>query len=506
MTVFRRSVISIRRNIAQRAILFIIIFLLGMAVSGIVSIDRAITQTEENLWRQLPTIVTIEEDWLENELYWQEHGIWPAPPITQELIDMISALPYVQTANRSIQGSLYSRTLELAITEGRDIVSLREFDVMHIENFPIVGISQPTFAEINNEIIKITQGSTFDEAHFTNSSLVALISMEFAVKNNLEIGSTIQLESLFAPYILDTAQEHYSNENIVDSFVQELKIIGIFELLVDDDTFGIDLTNRIYLPYMVLESMLNFQREATITYFDFDPDEVDSFFNVENFIQLANPNYLPVFREAALDILPDFLTVRDLSDSFDGAIAAMNNVRLASTLMLFLVSGASVLILSLVIGLLMRGRSHEIGIYLALGEKKRNIFSQLLIEIMLLTSVAVTLSIFGGLLLSNRISHWLLINEMNAIAISEQSNREFDGILLGPNDFVLNGVIYLGTPQEIDLFRPMLTPEYLLALFDTSLNIVEISLFSGIVILIVLISTIAPIVYIIRLAPKRILQ
>jgi len=505
MSVFNRAVTYVKRNVVQSVILFMTIFLLGIAVAGVVSIDRAIAQTEENLWRQLPTIVTITEDFVENELYWQEHGIWPAPPITQELIEMLGTLPYVQTAHRSVQGTLHSRNLELAIVADRDIISLRDFGVTHIEQFPITGVSQPLFSELNNEVIQIIQGNTFNETHFINSSLVALVSTEFANENSLIIGSTIELESVFLPYALATESENFADENIVASFNQELEIIGIFDSLVDEDAIGIDLTNRIYLPDIVLETMMNFQREAMIAYFDLEPDELGLFLNVENFLELTNPHYLPIFREAALEILPEFLTVRDLSDSFDDVAIAMNNIRFASEMILLLIISAGVFILSLVIILLVRTRKHEIGIYLALGEKKQKILSQLLIEIMFLTSVAVMFSILGSFLLANRLSNWLLINEINTVEISEQSSRMFNGLQLGPNDFVINGAIYSGGPQELDLFRPAITPEALLALFDTSLNSHEIFLFSVIVILTVLSATTVPIIYIVSLAPKKIL-
>lgn len=59
MTVFKRSVIYIKLNVIQSMILFFTIFLLGLAICGVVSIDRAIGQTEESLWRQLPTTLQL---------------------------------------------------------------------------------------------------------------------------------------------------------------------------------------------------------------------------------------------------------------------------------------------------------------------------------------------------------------------------------------------------------------------------------------------------------------
>ena len=100
-------------------------------------------------------------------------------------------------------------------------------------------------------------------------------------------------------------------------------------------------------------------------------------------------------------------------------------------------------------------------------------------------------------------AHWLLVNEM--AQMDSQDRRTFDGILLGPNDIVLNGVIFIGEPQEIDLLRPPLTAEAMLEWFDISLKSSDILIFYSAAIATVMISTMIPTLLVMRLEPKKIL-
>ena len=88
MSLFKRAMLYVKRNFVQSMILFFVVLLLGTLVSGSISIGRAIERTEDNVWRQLPAIAMIEEDWEATELYWQTYGTWAAPPITVEMVEM----------------------------------------------------------------------------------------------------------------------------------------------------------------------------------------------------------------------------------------------------------------------------------------------------------------------------------------------------------------------------------------------------------------------------------
>jgi len=129
MSVLKRAIIYLKRNLFHSIVLLLIIFLLGTISLGAVSAYRMMNRTEENLWASLPAVVTIDEDVMASELHFQSYGNWPVPDITRELFDEISQLPYVGTADFSLKHHMHSRNLNRywdLTTNVRDDQSLRK--------------------------------------------------------------------------------------------------------------------------------------------------------------------------------------------------------------------------------------------------------------------------------------------------------------------------------------------------------------------------------------------
>ena len=68
--------------------------------------------------------------------------------------------------------------------------------------------------------------------------------------------------------------------------------------------------------------------------------------------------------------------------------------------------------MSLLITLFLRDRKQEIGIYLAIGDKKGRVTAQFLTEVLGLSLVAITLSLFTGSLLANNFSQTMVQNNL----------------------------------------------------------------------------------------------
>ena len=107
----------------------------------------------------------------------------------------------------------------------------------------------------------------------------------------------------------------------------------------------------------------------------------------------------------------------DLIDS-NGNIQSMaenfNNMKQLSEMLLIVVSAASFIILSLIFLFWMKNRTQEIGIFMALGESKKKIWSQFLWEAMLIGVL--------GLVLSFMISPAL--SKMTASYMAQQSQSQ----------------------------------------------------------------------------------
>nr|WP_277756524.1 FtsX-like permease family protein [Vagococcus sp. CY53-2] len=143
---------------------------------------------------------------------------------------------------------------------------------------------------------------------------------------------------------------------------------------------------------------------------------------------------------------------------------------------------ASIFIITLVTILFLRDRKHELGIYLSLGEKRQKIVGQIVVEVVLVALVAMTLSVFSGNLLAKGFS--------DSLMRTQQNNSIDDNMMMYGSPVADVGI------TEDDVMRSYeiaLTPSY-------------IALFYLIGLIVVLLSTIVPLVYIMRLNPKKMMM
>ena len=143
---------------------------------------------------------------------------------------------------------------------------------------------------------------------------------------------------------------------------------------------------------------------------------------------------------------------------------------------------ASVFIITLVIILFLRDRKHELGIYLSLGEKRNRVVGQIVTEVLLVAIIAMTLSVFSGNVLAKNFSESLMTTQ-------QIDNTEDEMMIFGSPvvDFQIT------EDDVIDAYDIKLTPSYIV-------------LFYLIGLIVVLLSTIVPLVYIMRLNPKKIMM
>ena len=138
------------------------------------------------------------------------------------------------------------------------------------------------------------------------------------------------------------------------------------------------------------------------------------------------------------------------------------------------------LITGLVVLLFLRDRKHELGIYLSLGERRGRVVGQILIEVMVVAFIGITLSLFSGNFLAGKVSDTMMK--------ADDNNSSYEDIM------------YYGE------FQTDLTTEDVLDSYEVNLNSNYILGFYGIGLLTILISTVIPLIYIVRLNPKKILM
>jgi len=517
MHLFFRSWISIKRQTGKVLPLFLIVFLLGLMVSSALSVSQAINRTDERLRQQLPAIATVIMDYDALDEYIDIHGSNPdGLSMTPDIIEKIGNLPYVRLFDYAVLAryaffsqdlvlpmdpSLYSETpiLEEVVLEQLTSMSL---PVEGLETFLLKGVYNYQVADIEAGLITLIEGRTFTEGEMENgANHVALVSQAFTHANDLVLGDVFTLES--SVYYVDTSnsslqdEDIFQDEHLVVSQEVEFEIVGIFTPTAEmtEDVHWLDMQShmlsnaRIYVPMQTMQSTFYPLIEEIEVYHPEIQLMFDGFSYQDVVFVLYDPLYLEAFSLAAAEFLSDFWMVNDLTNAFEPISASMQTMQQIAGYIVLGAIVAALIVLGLLMMLFLRDRKEEMGIYLALGEHKKNIIGQMIIETAFISCLSIIIALFAGNLLASHISEAMLVNDL---AIYEGVTRlDTSG---GTNDFNEMG------------FAMELSVDEMLEAYSVSLDATTILWFFGISVGMILLSTTIPTMYILKLNPKDILM
>lgn len=521
MNFLKRGITSIFRQPVKFIILLLLIMILSTIMSGAISAVSAITNTETHLRRQMRPIVTLELNGEAMDEAYEKTGNWPvALPITSEMVKQIADLPQVEYYHYAITSLFETPLLEYVPEgafpdEGGDICIVNPetgtcFEQLILNNIyqkKLHGTSGYEPIEMREGLITLTSGSDFSNYQLASESAYpVLVSSGFADVNNFSIGSTFTLWSRINrdDTLIDWNNSDITWDDILfDQMHHEFEIVGLFDVVpleTGDELLEAqrqrELANRLYTVNEAAAAIQLFEMEAQVAAAEetgselwYDPENWN--FEMEISMLLTDPLELDAFTIAVADYLPEFWEVNDLTGSFDQISTSMETLNEIADRIIFMTAGAAILIFSLLIMLFLKDRRKEIGIYLALGEKKLNIIFQILFEVLTAAFIGITISIFVGNAISATLSSEMIRTELTRPA-------EFDPLSDRGGDIGIEGWQDLG-------FDNNLTVEEMLDAFDTSLDIQTIVLLYVVGFSTVMVSTLIPIVYVLKLEPKEVL-
>ena len=510
MGLFKRAIASISRRMGKSVMLLILVFILGTLIVGGASIQRAVMNTEENLRRSMPPITSIEFDWGEWMANYNHRDDYIHWNLTADVVRQIGALPYVSHFNYSITTSIQNFDFV-----SYDVAIEGNVGVDRMEGFPnflgLTGVSRPEIVYIEQGLIELVAGRTFEEHEMTGITDVIPIVMSrpLADANNLSVESIFTLYDTLGNHFDHHGAEAWYPDHAIASIPYTFKVIGLFDMIdrrtdllaSNDEDFNEwnaqwGQLNTTYVPSRVAEEINRVNFEANRDFaiesgFEeawFNPDEeyearMDALFILGDSLEVDN------FRAAVDPLIPAYYRVADLSNSFANMQSSMETMLWIADIVLIVAIIATVLILSLIITLFLRDRRYEMGIYLALGEKKLKVTSQIIVEVVATAIIGITLAIFIGSIASTQITQMMLRNHLVAQVEPEARIMGFDGTR---------------SLETLGFLAPM-SPDEMMASFDVSLDVQTIGLLYGIGVITVIVSTLAPVGYVIRLNPKKIL-
>ncbi|MDD3241479.1 MAG: ABC transporter permease [Bacilli bacterium] len=475
MNFFRRSYTSIIRRKGKSLILFLAILLISNVIAGSISVKKALANTEKSITEKMPVEIKIELDY---------EKITDKEPekLTEKQINQIGKSTYIKDYYYSYNYNLQSTTLKLVNENILFRTSSLEDKISIIgqeNSFSIIGSNSTIIREITLDKFNIIDGKTYTKDDIEKGNNVVIISKELAKKNNLKVGSTITLGKNI---------EDYSGVDfkILKSIKEEYKVIGIFEaktnLIKDEDGKIVEeynpLVDYIYMPNKTMEFIHN---KIITSYDELNIEDYDSF-DIKATFNLKNINELDDFKNENIKKLLTGYKFTDNSELYNKTIGPMQNMQSLSNFIMYASIIASIIIIGLITVLFFRERKHEIGIYLALGEYKMNIAIQVLLETIIISLLAVSISIFSGNLLAKNISNKMLDNEISSS--SKEDNISYDEF---------------GYQNNID-------KKEIMSKYSVSLDINTIFIIYIVCLGSVTLSTLLPIYYTLKINPRKILM
>lgn len=292
-----------------------------------------------------------------------------------------------------------------------------------------------------------------------------MIEQTLAENNELAIGDTITISST----------EEEGTE-------VTLEIVGIYETTATTDgqlaSFAFSIPNNVlYVPHTVSTALKGEDSAGTIdqaVYYMADPAYIDSF------IEEAEANGVVDFTQYTLDANDQL---------YQQMVGPIENVASFSSNTVFVITIAGAIILSLIVMMSIRERTYEMGVLLAIGEKKWKLIGQFLVEIIIIAALSLGVASVSGNVIANQLGEELLSQQITQV--------EEDQTV--PQGFGRGGMGRLGLTQT--------TQTSVDPISELSIQVSgeELLILGGIGLLIAVISTLIPSLSIIRLQPKTIL-
>jgi len=507
MGIFKRALTCLSKNYKKSLLLFSIIAVLGSLLSGALYVREAAIQGGIHLRRRTPAVFTLglDPEWTHEQLLQTGipfHETWEWE---WELLAPINQLPHVESVffTNQLIGNFFDLNHYFPVTFDFEPTGFVEGQP---RNFIMRGISQEIPAMVEQGIMELVEGRVFTESELAdrNKEVPApvLMSRSLAQRNGLTVGSVI---ANYSHASLETTIE----SELVADLTFDLEVIGLLDFEYDmmeafineQDVFNQTRDTRmalelLYVPIWFNEVLAETVQETLALAFGSSeaiPEHLLWFVDVADnpIFTLSDPLYLDDFLEVVEPLLPEGIIVQDLSALHGPALAAMEHFQWLSHLVLFGSGSAIIIILSLLITLFLSDRRQEIGIYLAIGEKKSKVMFQFLLETLSMTVLALSAALFIGHLFSSALSRTMLEHELyqmaqEAIPVQVQEN--------------------LSAIQWISGLPPQNIPtEELLDMFNLNLDAQVSAMFFVIGIGTVLLATVIPTLYVVRLNPKKIL-
>ncbi len=502
MNFLKRAWLSSKARLGKTAILFAVMLTVCVVVLASIGIKSATEEASILARQKLGAEVSLQVDMnkVMEDMKAQMQGektegrgpfdkqAMKMQPISLDYIESLSVSEYIQTISVSTTTAVFSDILAVGADteEETDVIENEMQDMMGNMGGQGPGMSMGGQGDFNlNGVNDLMLSADYQAGYIelvdgrlltnedVNSNVVVLEEV-LAEQNELSVGDK---------FTVTTGSE--DEDNLIST---ELEIVGIYATSEPYNEMAAMILsmspyNKMYVPYTVASELKGADYENTVDSVVFhltDP------IHVEDFIEEAESNELIDF---------DVFSLTQLGGDYEAMMGPIENVASFSQTTLILVVVFGGLILTLIIMLSIKDRMNEIGILLTLGEDKGKVVLQLLTEVLIVLVLALGVSFVIGDSISQVISDQLIANEL---AVSQEQ------MMPGMNG--MGGMNAMGGRPSMGGNMGLTTNTEVMDELSINISIVEFMQLSLIGMLVSMIATIIPALFIMRLHPKTILS
>ncbi|MBO0441589.1 FtsX-like permease family protein [Candidatus Enterococcus ikei] len=488
MNFIKRALLSVTRKKGKSLILFAVIFVLGNVIAGSIAIQQSTQNVEKSVKKQLGGMATIQLDYENNQEEFGKEDLkidW----LKVDLMKKIGESSYVKYYDYNANNMIQTKDLKSVSLDSEQSGGM-------MEGFTLKGSNYNKILDVEENKIKVVDGKVFTQDDIDNGKNVGLISSKVAEENGLSVGDQMIMDSRGYDY------SENGDEKELFKIDVPIQIIGIFEPttveMKDKDNKKNESQNpneqfmslqQLNTVYLTNKSVLEFNKNYTDKFKEVDPnspliseDEPEAYYTPV--YVLKSPDDVEAFKQETQPLLPKLYTVQASTDQYEQIGGSMKKMSKISGYVVLIAVIATLLIISLVVLLFMRDRKHELGIYLSLGDKRSHVMGQIIIEMLIISGIALIISLITGNLLGKMVSESLLNSDMLSSA-NDQMNMfmAFDG--LGSSDLTADDIM--------NAYEVKFSLGYIVTYLIVGLGTV-------------LLSAILPLLYIVRLNPKKIMM
>ena len=472
---FRRAWLSVIRQPKKTITLFLVAFVMGNLLAGSLGIIMTCEQIRNYLKEDLGKTASIVGDFAEDYYLFINYN-----EKKTGINDYVSIVNQLLEDERVVSGEYH--------------IFLSGFSKNDVKNkwFNFYGTNLSVSSEFLDGTHKLTSSESrfFTDEELEDGKYVAIVDSELGyeyiqtpagavpISTGLcEVGNVVAL----------SVEVRYTDENgsvSSDYYDYDFEVIGAFTSNGDSS-----VQSAIYIPNNALLDILSKTIEQTNQkgydvelYFrpDYASYALDENVNLDEFDSYAKELLLPISED--FEYTSSNTTYKKNAGPMENLNTIANVIFIASVF-------ATIIVLGLVVISLIVERKKEMGIYKSIGEKKNNIMMQIICEVVLVATIATSLSSISGLFLGNKLSDYML--EVQRYVQRDQNLSAFSGIPVIYNP-IEDGFVFNTRDDLINNYEIKPSVEYFVVMFFVG----ELT---------VIISCSLPLVYLLSLKPKEIM-